>query len=146
MLLYLINPRNPIVSIGNIRHNRWNYYRIWKPLGLLAIASATGSEWDIKIIDENISEPDYESIPRPDLIGVTAFTAQACRAYEIASMFRSRSIPVIMGGIHATMCAQEAGRYVDSVVTGEAEIVWPKVLADFQNASLKQVYAGEHVD
>ncbi|MDD5459124.1 MAG: radical SAM protein [Phycisphaerae bacterium] len=146
MRLYLINPRNPIVSIGNIRNNRWNHYRIWKPLGLLAIASATPPEWDVKIIDENISDPDYDSMPRPDLVGVTAFTAQACRAYEIAAIFRSRSVPVIMGGIHATMCQQEALGSVDSVVTGEAELIWPKVLADFQNAYLKQVYAGEHVD
>jgi radical SAM superfamily enzyme YgiQ (UPF0313 family) len=51
-----------------------------------------------------------------------------------------------MGGIHATMCLQEALGYADSVVTGEAESVWPKVLADFQNRSLKQVYAGEYVD
>ena len=35
-----------------------------------------------------------------------------------------------MGGIHATMCQDEAGERVDSVVTGEAEDVWAKVLRD----------------
>ena len=146
MRLYLINPRNSLVSLANISNNRWNRYRIWKPLGLLAIASVTPPQWDIKIIDENLGTADYVSMPRPDLVGITAFTAQASRAYEVAAEFRSRSVPVIMGGIHATMCLQEAIGYVDSVVTGEAEYIWPKVLADLQNESLKRVYAGENVD
>ena len=146
MRLYLINPCNSLVTLANVNSNWWNRYRIWKPLGLLALASVTSPEWDIKVFDENLGIPDYASMPRPDLVGITAFTAQACRAYELATSFRSRSVPVIMGGIHATMCTQEALGYTDSVVTGEAESIWPKVLADIKNGSLKQVYAGEHVD
>ena len=146
MRLYLINPRNSLVSLGDVNNNRWNRYRIWKPLGLLVLASVTPPQWDIKVIDENLGPPDYASMPRPDAVGITAFSAQASRAYELATQFRSRSVPVIMGGIHATMCLQEALGYVDSVVTGEAESIWPKVLADLQNGSLKRVYAGEHVD
>lgn len=146
MRLYLINPRNSLVSLSNVNNNRWNRYRIWKPLGLLVLASVTPPQWDIKVIDENLGTANYASMPPPDLVGITAFTAQASRAYEVAAEFRSRSVPVIMGGIHATMCVQEALGYVDSVVTGEADFIWPKVLADSQNGSLKQVYAGEHVD
>jgi radical SAM superfamily enzyme YgiQ (UPF0313 family) len=144
--LYLINPCNSFISLANIRNNKWNRYRVWKPLGLLVLAAVTPPQWDIKVIDENLGAADYASMPRPDLVGITAFTAQASRAYELAAEFRSRSIPVIMGGIHATMRVQEALGYVDSVVTGEAELVWPKVLTDFQNGSLKRVYAGEYVD
>jgi radical SAM superfamily enzyme YgiQ (UPF0313 family) len=146
MRLYLVNPRNSLVSLVNVNNNRWNRYRIWKPLGLLVIASVTPPQWDIKVIDENLGTADYASMPRPDLVGITAFSAQASRAYEVATEFRSRSVPVIIGGIHATMCVQEAIGYVDSVVTGEAEFIWPQVLADLQNGSLKRVYAGEHVD
>jgi radical SAM superfamily enzyme YgiQ (UPF0313 family) len=145
MRLYLINPRNSLVTLANAK-NWWNRYRVWKPLGLLVLASVTPPQWDIKVIDENLGTPDYASMPRPDLVGITAFTAQAGRAYELATEFRSRSVPVIMGGIHATMCLQEALAYGVSVVTGEAESIWPRVLADFENGSLKQVYGGEHVD
>jgi radical SAM superfamily enzyme YgiQ (UPF0313 family) len=146
MRLYLINPCNSLVSLANVNNNRWNRYRIWKPLGLLVLASVTPPQWDIKVIDENLGTVDYASMPRPDLVGITAFTAQATRAYEAATEFRSRSVPVIMGGIHATMCVQEALGYVDSVVTGETEFIWPQVLADLQSGSLKRVYAGENVD
>ena len=51
--------------------------------------------------------PDYSAMPRPDLVGITAFTSQANRAYELAAHFRSLGMPVVMGGIHATMCLDE---------------------------------------
>ena len=69
-------------------------------------------------------------MPRPDLVGITAFTSQAPRAYEIAARVRRLGVPVVMGGIHATMCVDEVMPRVDAVVTGEADAVWPQVLED----------------
>jgi radical SAM superfamily enzyme YgiQ (UPF0313 family) len=146
MKLYLINPNNPLVSLANVRDNRWNRFRVWKPLGLLVLAGMTPPEWEITVIDENMCMPDYSAMPRPDLVGITAFTSQASRAYELANEFRSRGVRVAMGGIHATMCADEASQYVDSVVTGEAESVWATVLNDARRGQLQSIYAGEHVD
>ncbi len=146
MRLYLINPHNPLVSLANIKESRWNRYRVWKPLGLLVLAGLTPPEWEITILDENLGVQDYAAMPRPDLVGITAFTSQASRAYEVAAEFRSRGVSVVMGGIHATMCCQEALRHVDSVVTGEAESVWANVLDDARRGQLQTTYAGEHVD
>jgi radical SAM superfamily enzyme YgiQ (UPF0313 family) len=146
MRLYLINPNNPLVSLANVKESRWNRYRVWKPLGLLVLAGLTPPEWDIKIIDENLRTPDYSTMPPPDLLGITAFTSQASRAYEVARQFRSRGVGVVMGGIHATMCTEEALGHVDSVVTGEAEGVWPNVLDDARQGQLKRIYSGGHVD
>jgi radical SAM superfamily enzyme YgiQ (UPF0313 family) len=144
MRLYLVNPRNPLVDLTDIKRSRWNRYRVWKPLGLLALAGLTPPEWKITIFDENVHAPDYGNLPRPDLVGVTAFTSQANRAYEVAAEFRSRSVPVVMGGIHATMCPEEATARVDSVVTGEAEPVWAQVLADARQGALRPLYEGAH--
>jgi radical SAM superfamily enzyme YgiQ (UPF0313 family) len=93
-------------------------------------------------LDENLGVPDYLAMPRPDLVGITAFTAQANRAYEVASHFRNLGVPVVMGGIHATMCLDEVMERVDSVVTGEAEGIWPQVLDDAQHGNLKRWYEG----
>jgi len=142
MRLYLINPSNPLVSIVKIRESRLNRYRVWKPLSLMVLASLTPKEWAISIVDENLSVPNYPAMPRPDLVGITAFTSQANRAYEVASYFRRLGVPVIMGGIHATMCLDEVMARVDSVVTGEAEGVWPHVLEDIRRGSLKRRYDG----
>jgi radical SAM superfamily enzyme YgiQ (UPF0313 family) len=141
--LYLVNPRNPLVSLT--RKSRWSKYRVWKPLGLLVVAGLTPPEWEITIIDENLNTPDYEALPRPDLVGITAFTSQVNRAYELAGEFRKRGVPVVMGGIHASMCLEEALGHADSVVTGEAESVWAQVLEDVRQQDLQPVYVGDHV-
>ena len=146
MRLYLINPSNPLVSIVNVSESRWNRYRVWKPLSLMVLAGLTPPEWEITIVDENLGRPDYHSMPRPDLVGITAFTSQANRAYQVATHFRSLGVPVVMGGIHATMCMDEVMERVDSVVTGEAESIWAQVLDDARRGGLKRRYDGGHPD
>ena len=146
MRLFLINPSNPLVSIVNVKENHWNRYRVWKPLSLMVLAGLTPPEWEISIIDENLGVPDYTSMSRPDMVGITAFTSQATRAYEVAAHFRSLGVPVIMGGIHATMCLDEAMEHVDSIVKGEAEGIWSQVLEDSQRGILKRRYDGGLTD
>jgi len=146
MRLYLINPSNPLVSIVNVNESRWNRYRVWKPLSLMVLAGLTPPEGDITIVDENLGVPDYSALPRPDLVGITAFTSQANRAYEVAAYFRGLGVPVVMGGIHATMCVDEVMERVDSVVTGEAESVWAKLLEDTRHGRLKRRYDGGLAD
>jgi radical SAM superfamily enzyme YgiQ (UPF0313 family) len=129
-----------------VRENRWNKYRVWKPLGLLVLAALTPKEWDVTVVDENLGSPDYAGMSPPDLVGITAFTSQAPRAYGLASEFRARGVPVVMGGIHASMCPEEACEWVDAVVTGEAEGVWAQVLEDARRGVLKPLYEGGHAD
>src|SRR5512137_392851 len=146
MRLFLINPSNPLVSLVKVKDSRWNRYRVWKPLSLMVLAGLTPAEWEISIVDENLGAPDYAAMPRPDLVGITAFTSQANRAYEVAAHFRHLGVPVVMGGIHATLCLDEVMEHVDSVVTGEAESVWVELLADTQHGRLKQRYDGGLAD
>jgi radical SAM superfamily enzyme YgiQ (UPF0313 family) len=146
MRLYLINPYNPLVFMGNFTGNRWNHYRVWKPLGLMILAGLTPPEWEVSIIDENLGVPDYSDMSSPDLVGITAFTSQANRAYEVAAYFRRLGVPVVMGGIHATVCREEAAEHVDSVVTGEADGIWPQVLEDARQGELKLRYNGGWAD
>jgi len=146
MQLCLINPSNPLVSSVNTRRSVWNRYRVWKPLGLMVLAGLTSPEWKVSIVDENLGVPDYHGMPRPDLVGITAFTSQAPRAYEVAAHFRRLGVPVVMGGIHATMCVDEVIQRVDSVVTGEAEGIWSHVLDDVRHGALERRYNGGLAD
>ncbi len=118
-------------------------FSIFPPISLGVIAALTPPSWEVVIADENWEPFTYQEA---DLVGITAFTSTASRAYEIASMYRKNGIPTILGGIHASMCPQEALGYVDAVVMGEAESVWPQVLADFEAGSLGQIYKGEYTD
>jgi radical SAM superfamily enzyme YgiQ (UPF0313 family) len=142
MLLYLVNPANALVSMNLNRGRFLSRFRLWEPLGLLVLAGLTPADWQVTVLDENVGPVDYDSLPRPDLVGITAFTSQAPRAYQIATELRAVGIPVVMGGIHATMRVAEASRYVDAVVTGEAESVWAEVLEDVRAGRLKPRYDG----
>lgn len=142
MRLHLINPSNRLVSIVRLEESRWNRYRVWQPLSLMVLAGVTPPEWEVTLLDENTGLPHYHEIPLPDLVGITAFTSQAPRAYEIAAGFRRLGVPVVMGGIHATMCVEEVMPRVDSVVTGEADAVWPRVLEDAARGRLQLRYDG----
>ena len=144
--LCLINPVNPLVSITNTVDNFWNQFRIWKPLGLLVLAARTPPEWEVQVIDENLGVPDYAALPRPDLVGISAFTSQVNRAYELAGQFQDRGVPVMMGGVHATMRTEEAMERVDTVVTGEADDIWVEVLRDARQGKLQRLYEGSFAD
>ena len=113
------------------------------PLGLGYVAALTPDHWDVEIMDENFEAATFRKC---DLVGVTGFTAMANRAYQVAQMFREKKIPVVMGGIHASMMPDEALQFVDAVVTGEAESVWTNVITDVETGDLKQKYIGTHTD
>jgi radical SAM superfamily enzyme YgiQ (UPF0313 family) len=109
------------------------------PLNLGIIASLTPPDWEVALIDENHETFSYQEA---DLVGITAFTSMVNRGYEIASLYRQAGIPVIMGGIHVSMCPEEALCFADSVVVGEAENIWHEVIADFYGGKLKRMYRG----
>jgi radical SAM superfamily enzyme YgiQ (UPF0313 family) len=144
--LLLVNPSNPLVNIVRREGLGLNRYRIWQPLGLMTLAGLTPAEWEVTILDENVGRRHDEPMPRPDLVGITAFTSQAPRAYEVAWHFRNQGVPVVMGGIHATMCVDEVLPRVDAVVTGEADAIWPQVLADTIAGRLRPRYDGGLAD
>lgn len=73
-------------------------------------------------------------------------TAQACRGYEIASQYRKRGIFTVLGGIHPTVCSEEAAQYCDTLILGEAENTWPQLLEDFRDGKPKKVYRDFGID
>ncbi len=136
--LLLINPVNRAASGFSV--NRSSRF---PPLGLGIVAALTPPAWDVEMADENIAPFQYRDA---DLVGVTAFTSAATRAYEIAAAYRQQGVPVVMGGIHASMCPDEAEQFVDSVVVGEAESVWEQVVRDAEAQQLQPKYQGAWLD
>jgi radical SAM superfamily enzyme YgiQ (UPF0313 family) len=112
---------------------------VFPPLNLPIIASLTPPDVEVSIIDENIEELDFDQAAT-DLVGITAMTAQATRAYEIADELRSRGSKVVLGGMHPSVMPEEAGEHADAVVIGEAEGQWEQVMADFRNGGLRPLY------
>jgi radical SAM superfamily enzyme YgiQ (UPF0313 family) len=134
--LLLVNPWNKVSLYGDYA---------WPPLALAYVAAAAGEDWEVELVDEQLEgQVDYAH-HEADLVGLTAFTTQATRAYAIAAQFRARKIPVVMGGIHASLVSEEAARHVDCLLVGECESAFPRLLADFERGELETMYRGENL-
>lgn len=137
--LLLIYPINELIAGLTVRS-----YSANPPLAMAILAGLTPrDQFHVSFIDEQFEPFAYEAA---DLVAITAFTAYANRAYQIAAVYREKGTTVVMGGIHATMCTEEALNFVDCVVRGEAEDVWADVLRDFLAGNLKRVYEGTWPD
>jgi radical SAM superfamily enzyme YgiQ (UPF0313 family) len=112
------------------------------PLNLGYVAALTPADWTIRIIDENLQVEDATKW-RPNLVGITALTPSAPRAYALAAHHRARGASVVLGGMHVSALPSEAAQYADAVVVGEAEPVWPQVIADFEVGRLRPRYHGD---
>ena len=106
-----------------------------EPLCFAVLKSLTPDDVETVLYDERI-----ESVPLDeptDLVAMTVETYTARRAYQLASQFRQRGIPVVMGGYHPTLLPQEALQFADAVVRGDAETVWPQVVQDARAGELQ---------
>jgi radical SAM superfamily enzyme YgiQ (UPF0313 family) len=138
MKIKIICPRWPEGSL-------WRHFFFRFPyLSLTALAALTPEEIEVTIEDENVQEINFDD--QPDLVAISIITPLAKRGYAIADRFRQMSVPVVMGGFHATWMAEEASQHADAVALGEGEGVWPRVLEDFKRGALRRFYkAGDLV-
>lgn len=108
-------------------------------LTLSMIAALTPPGHEVEIVEEVYGETvDFEG--DYDLIGISIMTQTAIRGYQVANEFRKRGKTVVFGGIHATAMPEEAIRYGNAVVIGEAEGLWHIVLEDAGHNRLKPFY------
>lgn len=135
--LLLINP------VGRRSGYMLSRFSLFPPLSLAYVAAVTPDTWEVRIVDENFGPSALEEA---DLVGITAFTSNIGRAYQLAILYREKGIPVVLGGIHASMLPEEGLRYADAVVKGEVEGIWGKVLEDFEKRKLGGIYQGPVLD
>jgi radical SAM superfamily enzyme YgiQ (UPF0313 family) len=118
-------------------------------LSLLIVAAHTPPHWEIEYLEiDDVEEGKFQLLKKVeqfDLIGISSLTARAYDAYEIADTVRSCAVPVVMGGLHASVAPEEAGHHATSVVQGEAEWVWPQVIRDYEAAGLKKLYSSFNI-
>lgn len=116
------------------------YIRSWQmePLAPAVLSALTPP--DVRRVFYNDSLEPIPFDEPADLVAMNVEAYTAKRAYQIASEYRRRGVPVVMGGVHATLCPEDVGQYADAVVIGEAEGVWEQVLADAGRGALQAVY------
>jgi radical SAM superfamily enzyme YgiQ (UPF0313 family) len=113
------------------------------PLTATSLAALVPEElnFDIRIADESIDKIPLEE---PfDLVAISCLTGTVVKAYEYADYFRSKGIPVVLGGVHVTLMPEEAAQHADAIVTGFAEKAFPALLHDFVKGEMKPHYFQE---
>jgi radical SAM superfamily enzyme YgiQ (UPF0313 family) len=116
------------------------YIRSWQmePLAPAVLAGLTPPGVEISFHDDRMEGIPYDE--PADLVAISVETYTARRAYQIASEYRNRGVPVVMGGFHATLVPEEVSDYAESILIGEAETLWPEVIEDFRDGRLRRVY------
>lgn len=127
-------------SIGRKPGRR--YITTWQmePVVLALLAALTPENWEITIQDDRMERINYDH--PADLVGITAETYTARRAYQIAAEYRRRGVKVVIGGYHPSLWPDEVEEHADAIVVGPAEGVWKTVLEDAEAGKLQKRYRG----
>ena len=142
--LRLINPHSPLSTItlpGIIRKMTFSRKSVFTPLNLAVCAAVVPENWDVEIVDENISDdPHAASADGIDAVGIGIMTSQAMRGYKIADDYKALGVKVILGGIHPSALPDEALIHADIVCKGDAEGTLPHALNDLAAGAAKKIY------
>ena len=116
------------------------YIRSWQmePLSAAVIAGLTPPDIEIRFYDDRMETIPFDEPTDVAVMSIETYTAR--RTYQIASEYRKRQVPVILGGFHATLAPVEVELYAESIVIGEAESVWHEVVDDLRYGTLKKRY------
>jgi radical SAM superfamily enzyme YgiQ (UPF0313 family) len=141
MRLLLINPKVP----ESFWSFKWAVNTILPgkralnpPLGLATLAALTPKHWDVEIVDENVETVPLN--PVADIIGIGGMGVQIVRQKELIAYYRSQGFYVVIGGAAASLCPENYAGLVDSVVSGEAEYIWPEFCRDFEAGHARPLY------
>jgi radical SAM superfamily enzyme YgiQ (UPF0313 family) len=141
MNILLYNPDNEVTN--NFMPHLW----------MFLLQSLTPEGHKVFLVDGNthrLNETELVQYVREKnigLVGIGAMTRMIRKAYQMADAVRAAGIPVVMGGPHVTELPGEAlgrdggSRHADSVVLGEADQIWPIVVADAERGMLQETYA-----
>ncbi len=159
LCLRLINPNSPLSNVtmpdviqrmtmplgtwtpARLRSISFGRKALFAPTGLMIAAAVVPGHWRVELIDECTLETPHAPRADVDLVGISAMTTQAKRAYELADAYRRLGVPVIMGGIHPSALPEEALQHADCVCRGDAESTLPHAIADFE-AAIKRGESG----
>ncbi len=111
-----------------------------EPLQLGVLAALTPPWAEVVLHDDRMEAIPFDE--PTDLVAITMETFTARRTYEIAAEYRARGVPVVIGGMHATLLPEEAAEHADAVCVGDAESVWAALCEDARRGRLRKLYRG----
>lgn len=138
-------PLEKVIKVCIIKASELSEFKEYKksvmgvPQNIFSLAACTPDWVQIQMIDETIDiKVDYKT--DADIVVIMFSTPDAVRGYKIADEFRKKGKTVVLGGLHPTFMQKEAAEHADSLLIGECEGVWEKLLQDWIDGTLKEKY------
>jgi radical SAM superfamily enzyme YgiQ (UPF0313 family) len=140
--ILLINPKYRLEIRWIANENEIGVKADYFPLGLSTVAALTPDNFHVDIWDELVRGLVEEShlVGKYDLVGVTSHSANLGRAAEIGRFFRQQGILTAVGGPGVTSNPNRCRDHFDVLFIGEAELIWPQFLKEWQIGSYRSEY------
>lgn len=111
------------------------------PLGIMTLAGAISSEYEVEIRDENVGSVDYNT--DAEIVGISGqllHTFHVNRVIALAQHFRSLGKVVCIGGAIANLSPELVRSHCDVLFEGEGELTWPEFLKDYESGQYRDCY------
>lgn len=119
----------------SVKNNLW---KLVTPALLTLAALTDSSKYRIDLVDEEFQNVNTEEYY--DIVAMYTITPNINRAYTWVKHFKRMGSWVVLGGVHVSVCTQEACTLADTVLVGEGEYIWPQFLKDFELGKQKNIY------
>jgi radical SAM superfamily enzyme YgiQ (UPF0313 family) len=110
------------------------------PLGLITVAALLPSDYELKLVDMNVSKLRRNDIIGCDLVMISAMIVQSTSFAEVVKLCRECGVKVAAGGPYPTTSYKMISD-VDYFILNEAEITLAPFIRDFEAGSPEHVYS-----
>jgi radical SAM superfamily enzyme YgiQ (UPF0313 family) len=111
------------------------------PLPGILLAGMTPPIVDVEVLHEMVRPIDYGTDAQ--FIALSFMDYLAPHAYAVAARFRALGKTVVGGGKFASTFPDEVQPHFDSILVGEAQGVWPRMVQDLVSGTLKDRYVAD---
>ncbi len=112
------------------------------PLGLLTVAAMLPSDWNLRLLDLNVTDLTHTDLEWADCALVSAMIVQRESSHKVIARCKQAGLTVIAGGpLFST--EHEGFEGVDHFVLGEAEVTLQPFLTDFEQGRARHVYSSD---
>lgn len=125
-------------NLGRLEHGQYVDEGSMEPLPLAVLAGLTPPDVECVLYDDRLEPIPFDE--PTDLVAISVEIYTARRSYEIASEYRRRGVPVVLGGMHPSLAPDESLEHADAVYLGDGEHLWPRLVEDARRKRLRRVY------
>lgn len=136
----LVYPRQPPTYWGaNFALDIVGVKSTFPPLGLLTIAAMFPPEYELRVVDMNVTSLEDSDLEWADMVFTSTMIVQRTSLQGVIERCNRAGVPVVAGGPHPTTFHDEIGG-VRHFVLDEAEEIFPEFLRDLANGAAKAMY------